>query len=72
MRAVVAVDITVTFLIEGSWESGCELQQLHKDADRASASIASRIHRSLDASDKSKVVSTKRRVNEIVLKCAEK
>ena len=72
MRAVVAVDITVTFLIEGDWKSGCELQQLLNDADRASASIASRIHRSLDASDKSKVVSTKRRVNEIVLKCAEK
>ena len=72
MRAVIVVDITVTFMIEGNWESDCELQQIHKDADRASASIASRIHRSLDASDKSKVVSTKRRINEIVLKCAEK
>ena len=72
MRAVIVVDITVTVMIEGNWGSDCELQQIYNDADKASAIIASRIHRRLDDSDKSKMISTKRSVNEIVLKCAEK
>ena len=67
MKAVVHIDITVTFQIEGNWDERCDLRQVQNDAEQASIAIVTRLHRSLDAADSRKVISTKRTLKSVTL-----